>query len=79
MKVLIISDAHGSTENIEKLSTRFQDSDLVLFGGDFAKFNHPQTARPALKAMTESSTPVFAVLGNCDEPEFISEIEESVR
>lgn len=77
MKILIISDAHGSTENIEKLTDKIQNSDLVLFGGDFAKFNHPQTARPALEALTKTGTPVFAVLGNCDESEFISEIESA--
>ncbi len=77
MKVLVISDIHGSTENIEKLQSVFKDCDLVLFGGDFARFNHVETGKPALEALRKSHESVFAVLGNCDEVEFISEVEDA--
>ncbi len=77
MKVLVISDIHGSTENIEKLQSVFKDCDLVLFGGDFARFNHAETGKPALEALRKSHDSVFAVLGNCDEAEFISEVEDA--
>ena len=77
MKILIISDAHGNVENIEKLSEQAKNADLVLFGGDFAKFNCPETGKPALEALVKNSDSVFAVLGNCDEPDFISEIEDA--
>lgn len=77
MKILIISDAHGNVENIEKLSEQAKNADLVFFGGDFAKFNCPETGKPALEALLKNSGSIFAVLGNCDEPDFISEIEEA--
>ncbi len=77
MKILVISDIHGSTENIEKLENVFKECDLVLFGGDFARFNHAETGKPALEALRKSHDSVFAVLGNCDEGEFISELEDA--
>lgn len=77
MKILIISDAHGNVENIEKLSEQAKNADLVLFGGDFAKFNCPETGKPALEALLKNSGSIFAVLGNCDKPDFISEIEDA--
>lgn len=77
MKILIISDAHGNVENIEKLSEQAKNADLVFFGGDFAKFNCPETGKPVLEALLKNSGSIFAVLGNCDEPDFISEIEDA--
>lgn len=77
MKILIISDAHGNVENIEKLSEQAKNADLVFFGGDFAKFNCPETGKTALEALLKNSGSIFAVLGNCDEPDFISEIEDA--
>ena len=77
MKILIISDVHGNVENIEKLSEQAKNADLVFFGGDFAKFNCPETGKPALEALLKNSGSIFAVLGNCDEPDFISEIEDA--
>ena len=77
MKILIISDAHGNVENIEKISEQAKNADLVFFGGDFAKFNCPETGKPALEALLKNSGSIFAVLGNCDEPDFISEIEDA--
>lgn len=77
MKILVISDIHGSIENIEKLENIFKECDLVLFGGDFARFNHAETGKPALEALRKSHDSVFAVLGNCDEEEFISELEDA--
>ena len=53
------------------------DVHLVFFGGDFAKFNCPETGKPALEALLKNSGSIFAVLGNCDEPDFISEIEDA--
>ena len=77
MKVLVISDIHGNTENIEKLADKFGQADFVLFGGDFSKFGDTKTAKPALESLTKRHESIFAVLGNCDEKDFISEIEEA--
>lgn len=77
MKVLMISDIHGDTENIEKLADVFASSDMVLFAGDFAKFEHLETAKPALESLVKRHESIFAVLGNCDDPEFVEEIEDA--
>ena len=75
MRFLIISDMHGDTANVEKLADEFSKADVVLFGGDFAKFNHAETGKPALETLVKKHESVYAVIGNCDEPEFLSELE----
>jgi Icc-related predicted phosphoesterase len=75
MRFLIISDMHGVTANIEKLADEFAKADTVLFGGDFARFQHPETALPALETLVKKHESVYAVIGNCDEPDFLSEVE----
>lgn len=75
MRFLIISDMHGDTANVEKLADEFARADAVLFGGDFAKFNHAETGKPALETLVKKHESVYAVIGNCDEPEFLSELE----
>jgi Icc-related predicted phosphoesterase len=75
MKFLVISDMHGNTDVLEKLDKEFKDCDGVLFAGDFAKFGHPETGTPALEALCRKHDLMYAVIGNCDEPDFLSEIE----
>jgi len=47
-----------------------------LFGGDFAAFNHTETGLPALEALCKKHDVIFSVIGNCDEPEFLKELEK---
>ncbi len=75
MKFLIISDAHGNVENVEKLSDVAKNVDAVLFGGDFAKFGEVQTGKGVLDAIVRLHDTVFAVRGNCDEENFIDEMK----
>lgn len=77
MKLLLLSDIHGNTENLEKLAVEFSKADAVLFGGDFAKFQHPETALPVLQALSKSHECVFSVIGNCDDIDFLSEVEKA--
>ncbi len=77
MKFLILSDIHGNLENIEKLDSKFKEADCVLFGGDFALFEHEETGKPVLDALLKKHDSIFAVLGNCDSPDFIEEIENA--
>lgn len=77
MKFLVISDIHGNLENIEKLDEQFKKADAVLFGGDFALFEHEETGKPVLDALLKKHENIFCVLGNCDSPDFISDIENS--
>ena len=73
---LVLSDIHGELDFLDKLDDEFKNSDAVLFAGDFAKFNHTETGLPVLKSLIQKHDSVFAVIGNCDEPEFLQELEK---
>ena len=75
MKLLVISDGHGSTEQLERLKPVAANADAVLYAGDFAAFGKPETGAPFLEGLARLHDNVFAVLGNCDEPGFIEELE----
>ncbi|MBQ0052570.1 MAG: metallophosphoesterase family protein [Treponema sp.] len=77
MKFLVLSDIHGDLNNIEKLDPQFKEADAVLFGGDFALFEHEETGKPVLDALLKKHENIFSVLGNCDNPDFIGDIESA--
>ena len=77
MRFLVLSDMHDDDVFIHQLKDEFQKADGVLFGGDFAKYNFPETAEPALKRLVDCHDAVYAVLGNCDEPAFLQQLEEA--
>lgn len=76
MRFLVLSDMHNDEVYIKQLQDEFKKAEGVLFGGDFAKYNHPETAEPALKRLIDCHQSVYAVLGNCDEPTFLNCLEE---
>lgn len=76
MKILVLSDIHGEVENLNKLDNEFKTADLVLFGGDFARFNELDTGKPVLNALVKKHDSIYAVLGNCDSPDFLEELEK---
>lgn len=75
MKLLIISDGHGDTSRLEKLSGIAENMDAVIFAGDFAEFKKPETGKPFLERLVKLHDCVFSVTGNCDEPDFLQELE----
>ena len=75
MKLLLISDVHGKTEQLEKLGEQIKAADAVLFAGDFTTFKKPETAEPCVQKMRELCPNLFCVLGNCDDPALLPEIE----
>lgn len=77
MKFLILSDIHGDLDNLDKLDSRFNEADAVLFAGDFAQFEHEETGKPVLEKLVKKHGNIFSVIGNCDNPDFISEIEDA--
>ena len=77
MRILIISDGHGNLEMLDKLDDEFKKADLVLFGGDFAKFGEVETGLPFFNKLREKHEKIFAVLGNCDEESFIDNLENA--
>lgn len=75
MKLLVTSDLHGNLDILDKMDKQFAQADAVLFAGDFAQFEHPETGTPALEKLCKKHETLFAVIGNCDEPSFLDEIE----
>lgn len=77
MKFLVLSDIHGNISVLKKLENEFKNADAVLFAGDFCECFKPETSKPALDALVKMHDEIYAVLGNCDEPEFIDELENA--
>ena len=76
MKFLVLSDLHANNSILDKMDELFSKADGVIFAGDFAECFKPETGKGALEALCTKHDSIFAVLGNCDEPEFIEELEE---
>ncbi len=70
MKFLCISDVHGNIDALERLDDVFKTVDAVLFAGDFAECFKPETSEPVLQALVKKHDEIYAVLGNCDLPDF---------
>lgn len=77
MKFLVISDLHGKPEILDKMDEIFKSVDAVLFAGDFCECFKPETSKPAMDALLKKHDEIYAVLGNCDEPDFIEELEDN--
>ncbi|MCR5400855.1 MAG: metallophosphoesterase family protein [Treponema sp.] len=77
MKFLCISDIHGNIKNLKKMEEVFKSVDAVLFAGDFAECFKTETSKPVLDQLIKMHDEIYAVLGNCDEPEFIEELEDA--
>ena len=72
---MVISDLHGNSENLDKLDNIYSDVDGILCAGDFSEDGKPETGKQVLDKLVSKHEYIFSVIGNCDEPEFIGEIE----
>ncbi len=77
MKFLVLTDIHGNVSDLDKLEPEFKAADAVLFAGDFCECFKTETSKPVLDALVKKHDEIYAVLGNCDEPEFIEELENA--
>lgn len=76
MKLLVISDLHANISVLDKMDEIFQQADAVLFAGDFAECFKPETGENTLKALCEKHDTIFSVLGNCDNEDFLYDLDE---
>lgn len=76
MKLLVISDLHAHNEILDKMDDLFKEADAVVFGGDFAECFKPETGREALDKLCKKHDTIFAVLGNCDNEDFLEDLED---
>lgn len=77
MKLLMISDLHGANDVLDKMEKQFSEADAVVFAGDFAVGLKPETSKEALEKMCSKHENIFAVLGNCDNEDFLEELENA--
>lgn len=77
MKLLLLSDIHGNVKEIEKLNDEFKSCDAVLFAGDFAECFKTETSKPVLEELCRHHDNIFAVIGNCDDPDFSDELDNA--
>ena len=76
MKFLVISDLHGNMDMLDKMEGIFKEADAVLFAGDFARFGDSSTGLPTLEKLCTMHDSIYAVIGNCDDPDFLKELEK---
>jgi len=76
MKILVISDLHANNSVLDKMDEQFKAADAVIFAGDFAECFKPETGKGALEALCTKHENIFAVLGNCDNEDFLEDLEE---
>ncbi|MBO4731606.1 MAG: metallophosphoesterase family protein [Spirochaetaceae bacterium] len=76
MHLLILSDIHGDFSRAGKIEEEFKKADAVLFAGDFSKLFKTETGLPILNEVMEKNENLLAVLGNCDAPDLLKELEK---
>jgi len=69
MRLLGITDLHGSRGALSRILTHAGPVDAVLLGGDVTHFGSPDEAEQLVELAKASGAPVLAVAGNCDSAE----------
>ncbi|MGD8505376.1 MAG: metallophosphoesterase family protein [Candidatus Bathyarchaeota archaeon] len=70
MRILVVSDFHGSIEASRKAASKAEQihADVAVIAGDVTHFGSVQNAKELLLSLVELKLPVFFVPGNCDSP-----------
>jgi Icc-related predicted phosphoesterase len=68
MKLLVVSDFHGSIEASHKTAAKAQktEADVIVVCGDITHFGSVEDAERILAPLTALGLPVLFVAGNCD-------------
>ena len=68
MKVMCISDIHGSIENLKKALERYKEenAEKLLILGDFSSYFHSSTDYEIADILNNMAGSIIAVKGNCD-------------
>ncbi len=68
MKLLVVSDFHGSIEAAHKTAAKTKETqaDVIVVCGDVTHFGSVKDAERILAPLTTLELPVFFVAGNCD-------------
>ncbi len=66
MKIVLLTDTHGDTQNIEKMKDDISSSDVVIVVGDITHFGGHDEAAKVIDAIRKYQPNVYGVSGNCD-------------
>jgi len=69
MRLLGITDLHGSREALARILAHAGPVDVILLGGDVTHFGSPADAEQLVELAKQSGATVLAVAGNCDSAE----------
>jgi len=71
MRILAISDVHGDTEKVKKLSYLIEKNnpDVIVVAGDLTQFGPKNVADKVISELIKSGKKVLAITGNGDPPE----------
>lgn len=68
MRIVAVTDLHGSHAALERILNHAGPADVTLLGGDITNFGSPDDAEKAVRVARASTTTVLGVTGNCDSP-----------
>lgn len=68
MKVMCISDIHGSIDNLKRAIERFKEenAEKLLILGDFSSYYYSSTDFEVAETLNNMASAIIAVKGNCD-------------
>ena len=66
MKLLCLTDLHGSGAMLQRIFAAAKTADTILLGGDLTNFGTPEDAEKIVQQAQTLGAPVLAVAGNCD-------------
>lgn len=69
MRILALSDIHGSYEDVDVILSKEASYDVLIIGGDLTTLGTDSEAGAAIKHLQSFGKPVFAVGGNMDPPQ----------
>jgi len=67
MKLVLLSDIHGSLASLEVATPALRDSDLVVISGDITHFGGADATRALIEDIKAITPHILAVSGNCDQ------------
>ncbi len=68
MRILLLSDLHGHTDLLPKITEELRAADVLCVAGDLTDFGGLKEVADVVEALRAYGKPVHAVLGNCDRP-----------
>jgi len=69
MRMIVLSDIHGDTDNIEMMGGRFSMADYIMLSGDITHFGREPEVKTIVNKIKKYSGNILAIPGNCDHHE----------